>query len=188
MGSQTRFYTLPEDEKFLINYILSINNLQLIKEKCNKMEPEIISNISDLFINRKEQSDLLIWVSSDPIPSYAYRTISNKSSSKVQSTNINQNNFYICTIVAPCIEYWRSIVNNKNELTQGRIWAEKSYWHNDILIKKSDDFVNAYKILYNWIRRNFVNNKEVNGYMGQEAIKWYQAGKPIYPPPLKIEK
>jgi hypothetical protein len=185
MGSQTRFYTLPEDESILVEFIFSNNNLVLIKEDCFSQNPEVIQQPHDYFANMKGQVQELIWYNTSPIPNYSYRKILNNISNSKSSDDILHNRFYLTALDTPCIEYSRSFINSDNELTQGRIWIESSYWYKNALIKKSSDFVTVYKRIRNWIRNNFIKVNEVDGFLGQGAYNWYQSGKAIYPPPLK---
>ncbi len=185
MGTQIRFYTLHEDESLLISYILSDNTLHLIHEDCEFGHPNIINATEKGFSELMGLTKALIWVKSCPIPDYAYWEIRNDDDNSYLTRN---KRYYITALSTPCIEYSRSFINDKGVLTQGRIWVDYSYWYNDTLLNKCSELKLAYKHISTWIRHNYLIKQEVDGYIGPSALKWFQSGKPTYPPATCIPR
>jgi hypothetical protein len=141
MGTQIRFYALPQDEIYLLDRILLINQIAFIKLICATNTPEFITK-EELLSDPKNNSEILIWEKTEHIPDVAFRRIPNRKS------------YYVSTYDAPCMEYSRCIINDTGILTQGRIWAEYSYWYKNTLIRKSEEFISAYKSISYWIKHN----------------------------------
>ena len=131
--------------------------------------PEFISK-EELLCSQGDPLFILIWFARDEIPNIAFRP------------GNNPGNGCISEMDAPCIEYFRSIVNDHGALTQGRLWAESAYFERGTLIKKSEGFQGAYRRLASWIRHHYLKLPNVDGYVGKEAARWIRSGKPIFPP------
>ncbi len=89
--------------------------------------------------------------------------------------------YSIDELTSPCIEFLPS-GEESGAFYSGRLFYEKEYWENGILIEKNEAFLQAAKDLFRWFRKTFkkVNEPPFSGfYASQSLVRYAQEGGKI---------
>ncbi len=180
MGRQVRFYALPEDENKFFSFTLKNTDTVFIFPRSDTPELNLLGR--ELPLPTDEWS-LVIWNTKFPIEQQNVRKTRLRKHDDVQKDYVETGEiaYFLDEMNAPVIQLSRSFINNKNLLIKGRIWAEMYALGDDELIYKGDKFAKWYERLSRWIRRNYSRHNDLDGYFGDEALKWYKSGGELGP-------
>jgi hypothetical protein len=154
MGRQIRFFFYGQDEIDFLQLIKE-NNDYLIDKLGNKIE---IKDIGPQPAFKNGQSNTKLFT----------LYIANEASKICKD-------YYVDEMYSEIIEFWRSEINNDNQLEIGRIWYQTRYYGRDgnVVIKPEwlDKKFNYYK---RWITKNCKISKDKFFYIGKEAYRMYK--------------
>ena len=179
MGKQTRFYMLPEDEKFFFAYVVKDENTHVILEHPKERQVEIVDKSMLLNQGSVTRDWYLIWNSKIPIDpeDIGIAHPQKYDDEKMNFVPTGEIRYYIAKLDAPVIEYSPSILKPDGEISQGRIWADVNFVKDNAWVNKGEEFNSFYEKIAHWLRRNLSSIKDIDGYFGPEIIKYHKEGK-----------
>lgn len=180
MGKQVRFYMMPEDELMFLRAICQSEEVILLADSSPMPEIQVIEK-ENLLVSPQQRSKLttiLIWNRSFPIKRNDIREgrlveYREELGAYIETGDVL---YFINSSNAPVIEFSPSFLRSDGELTQGRIWAEMYRLEGNALVYKGEGFESWYDQVARWLRRRFKRVEGVDGYLGPQALKWYQEG------------
>jgi len=175
MGKQIRFYILPEDEQYFLDFVFQKPTVRLLRLSSNS--PDFIIERNFLDIN-PTTPQICIWDSIFDLAENDIRKVFRNKYDENQGIYIETNEFYyvIDRFDAPIIEFSRSYFREDKKLLQGRIWAEMYRVENTKIIRKEHGFYSWYEELAQWIRRNWKRDKVLEAYVSKRADEWRNSG------------
>lgn len=177
MGKQVRFYMMPEDELAFLRFVCQDQNVVLLADSSPTPELEIIKDLLSSPRQRSKLETVLIWNKAFPLRDNDVREI-HLTEYKGEIGAFIETGKVIYSVNTPSayvVEFSPSFVRG-SELVKGRIWANMYRLEGDALVYKGKDFESWYDRIAQWLRRNFKRIRGVDGYLGPQALKWYQGG------------
>jgi hypothetical protein len=178
MGKQVRFYMLAEDEQMFLRFVCRDQAVRLLAERSSEPKLTFVQDPFMLFQRRVQLDTLLLWNTAFPITDRHIDEIHLKAYSEEQGAYIEtgQIAYFIDRMHAPVIEFSPSFLRTDGSLVKGRIWAEMAVWEGEVLTYKGKEFEAWYDQIARWLRRNFKRVEGQDGYLGPQALDWYQKG------------
>ncbi len=177
MGKQVRFYMMPEDELAFLQFVCQDQNVSLLASSSPTPELQVIKNLLSSPQQRSELVTILLWNKAFPIGDNDVQEIHLTEYKEEIGAFVETGKviYSINTSSAYVIEFSPSFVRG-DELVKGRIWADMYRLERDTLVYKGKDFESWYDRIARWLRRNFKSIRGVDGYLGPQALEWYQKG------------
>ena len=178
MGKQVRFFTLLEDERLFLDYVANQSSTKIIECFSKTPEPEVVTAQDVLESNTWT---FYLWNTHFPVSSLRIQEFKLQNANE-QGDNDTSRGFYVgMHLGASVIEYRRSsrLVPGE-QLVRGRLWADKYAQDGLGFVYQGDVFKKWYDDLSRWIRKRYERIQGVDGYLGSEAVKWYQNGGRLY--------
>jgi hypothetical protein len=163
MGKQVRFYALPGDEQTFVEFVRQDPDVVILGVPFLKPEPRIIDTLPSIESVDLWWTEVLLW-------NTKFSFLSDYV--QIRNTNLWQPN----KSDAPVIEFSRSCIRDEERLQRGRLWVEMYRLENEKLVHKGKVFEQWYDRLARWIRRHYILLKNIDAYIGSEALEWYRDG------------
>ena len=177
MGKQVRFYMLPQDEYCFLQFICSKPNVVAMRPVYDEPEVGILSDCYSVKSHPSERVILYWNTSFEMKPEFVKHLRRKKYSEEIADFLETGEEYYkVDTFNAPVIEHSRSFIRSDGRLSKGRIWAEMRQIENEKFVYKGKEFEEWYDQVAYWIRRNFTSVKDLDAYVGTEALYWLNKG------------
>ena len=163
MGRQIRFYALPRDEQALLEFVHRDPDVVILGVPFLEREPRIIDTLPSIESVELGWTEVLLWNTRFPFAGDYVQ---------IRNTNLWQPN----KSDAPVIEFSRSCIRDEERLLRGRLWAEMYRLENEKMVHKGKEFEKWYDRLARWIRRHYARLKDIDAYIGPDALEWYRDG------------
>ena len=159
MGRQINFYMAPNDEKALLDQILSKGNVAIVGEPSQTNQPRILKDFSPIVKDETLWLTLYLW---------NHDTTSQVFMQAVEAQGYHVVDFFKSEVV----EWGRCYLDmEKKILRRGRLWMETYHFEDDQPVKKDEAFIRWFARLQRWVRKNCVKSDEDAGcYVGREAL------------------
>jgi len=169
MGKQVNFFMLPADETEFLNFIKSTDKNVLIYPYRSptitfrpiKIPPKHFS--TDFWFH--------LWLYNPNFGEINYSYIK------------EQKHYYVDEFKSPVIEFSRCGINDKSELSQGRLWIATAYVIKDntgklIWQNKPLELINWYEKIARWIKKKYIKIGKGQGafYVTTDVVRWVKKG------------
>jgi hypothetical protein len=181
MGKQVRFYMFPQDEADFLEFVFKDSTIVARLPVFENPEESIIKNPGYLLDN-PEIRVILYWNTTLGFKPEYFKRIQRKIFNEETGNfiELEEEYFKVDSFNAPVIEHNRSFARNDGHFVQGRIWAEMHrIENNEKYVYKGLEFEKWYDQIAKWVRKNFTRVKEVDAYVGSEALKWMDTTRMI---------
>ncbi|MCZ6676644.1 MAG: hypothetical protein O7E52_05270 [Candidatus Poribacteria bacterium] len=159
MGRQINFYMAPNDEKALLDYMLSKENIAIIGQPSPTNQPRILKDFN------LTVSDETLWLTV-----YLWNR---DTTQQVFMKAVKAQGYYLVDFFKSEVVQWgRCYLDmEKKILRRGRLWLEAYHFEGDQPIKKNEAFIRWFERLQRWVRKNYTKSEEDPGcYVGREAL------------------
>jgi hypothetical protein len=176
MGRQIRFYMLPNDEQEFLDFVFLKPGIKLIKEVSDT--PELIISRTDL--NKMPTiRQVCIWDSNFELDMSKFKKKHYQEYDDELGIYTESDRVYYSFARSsddPIIEYDRSFIRDDGKLTEGRVWADMYRIEGNIFVKKNPKFIAWFDEIARWLRRNLKRNRDLNAYVSQRVLDWWEIG------------
>mgnify|MGYP001559939945 CR=1 FL=1 len=161
MGRQVGFYMMPNDEREFIEFVTINSNSVIYPSVSKDKQPKPFKSLPN-----KYEYNWWFFIYCQGVKGLLKYDYIKK-----------QNHYHIDDMRSYIIEFSRC--GPKEDLRNGRLWAEIMYWDKDkqgnsIIVRKSPEFVKWFNKITNWIRRNYECRDGL--YFSKKVIEYLKIG------------